>query len=94
MFDHCKFLNSGILHFICLECADDLNEAGCKEVVNKCLHECGRCQKDNVTPKPSTDKPTEPAKTTRRPFNSTDSPSTGKTANDIKNVMKYKNDLC
>ena len=50
-----------------LECADDLNEVECEEVVNKCLHECGRCGRVTM-----------PATTTGQPLNSTASPDTGK----------------
>ena len=51
-----------------LECADDLNEFECEEVVNKCLHECGRCEEEL----------TMTATTTGQPLNSTASPDTGK----------------
>lgn len=59
-----------------LECADDLNEVECEEVVNKCLHECGRCE----------ERLTMPATTTGQPLNSTTSPDTGKYAHYLKNV--------
>ena len=60
-----------------LECANDLNEVECEEVVNKCLHECGRCQ-GNVT---------VPATTRLQPLTSTASPDTGgKCAHYLKSV--------
>ena len=56
------------MRFISLECADDLNDVECEEVVNKCLHECGRCE----------ERLTMPATTTGQPLTSTASPDTGK----------------
>ena len=57
-----------------LECANDLNDVECEEVVNKCLHECGRCPI------------TMPTTTTGQPLTSTASPDTGKKAHYLKSV--------
>ena len=57
---------------------DDLSEAECEELVNKCSLECGRCEKEDVAKKQTTPKPTEPATAITQPLNFTHSPDKGK----------------
>ena len=70
---------------IFLECLDDLNKAGCEEVVKKCLHTCGGCaneddENDDDTTKMTTIKPTVFPTTTRSSSlpNSTSLPGVGR----------------
>ena len=66
---------------------DDLNKAGCEEVVKKCLHTCRRCEKeeeedenDDDTTEITTIKPTVFPTTTRSSSlpNSTSLPGIGR----------------
>ena len=63
-----------MINLISLDCLDDLNEAECEEVVNKCSQECGRCEEEDVKRKPTTLKPTELATTITQLGNFTHSP--------------------
>ena len=71
---------------------DDLSEAECEELVNKCSLECGRCEKEDIAKKQTTAKPTEPATAITQPLNFTHSPDKGKPVCCFKSgiLLKYK----
>ena len=67
---------------------DDLNEAECEEVVNNCLHECGRCEIYDAIQGETIANPSEPTITTTQPLNHTVSPDTGKQVHSFKSVIR------
>ena len=75
------------MNFISAECIDDLNEAECEEVVNNCLHECGRCEIEDGIQIQTIVNSSEPTITGTQPLNYTVSHGTGKQHHYIKSVL-------
>ena len=78
-------------YLISIECLDELSEAGCEEVVKKCLRTCGGCEEeenDDVTTKLTTVKTTVFPTTTRSTINSTLLPGTGRDVRTVKKMIE------